>query len=352
MLLLGIYNRCTKRDKMTSSSTKLKQMLCLFLVTVATTYIFLLNMPVETLVPTTQNREKIAFRKIQDCTNLTNHWVWENSTEMIVPLFGCSNDNDTNDLISYFKPKCNHKGYLYSCNHKGITYYLPPVTLKTKLTSRNCSFQVYQSRHQHIFTKNKLWIHLEGDSVMRDNYYDYKEYFTNTYKTRVKIPHSQSFTVNGTLISFSYNPSRTRNCSKLRSWRDYAEKFGRDYPNVWVYNMGLHDLYLLGVTPSSYVAKLKCLNKMVHQKTLAIFKFTTPSAKNHTTPKQGHRIVEYNELIWQHIDTRVWKVLDTFSMLYKRRNELTTDGVHYTGLGSKWISTVILDTVQKYFDLS
>lgn len=125
---------------MTSSSTKLKQMLCLFLVTVATTYIFLLNMPVETLVPTTQNREKIAFRKIQDCTNLTNHWVWENSTEMIVPLFGCSNDNDTNDLISYFKPKCNHKGYLYSCNHKGYNVLSTACYFKNKINIKELQF--------------------------------------------------------------------------------------------------------------------------------------------------------------------------------------------------------------------
>lgn len=287
-----------------------------------------------------------------DCAGFVNHWVWKNTSHNIVPLFGCSKDNSTNDKKTFNGSKCNQRGYIFAGNHYGGIYYNPSNILQFELGSTKCHFKVYQDRDKNIFTKNNLWIHVEGDSVMRDIYYDFKEYFTKMYRPRVKIPHSHSFYINGTLLSFSSNPGTfTFPCKGLKTWKLYTQEYNRSYPDVWIYNTGLHDIAVFNTTNNTYVQKMRCLNTFVDNRTLAIFRLTTPTGKNLDHRPVRYRVAELNKIALNELDTRLWNIFDAYYLLYNRRNELRVDGMHYSGVGSKWMTNMLLDIIQKRLHL-
>lgn len=293
-----------------------------------------------------------VLKKQRDCSNLINHWERKNTSQHVLPLFGCTNDNTTHDLKNYVRPKCNLQGYSYCGNDNSKLYFVPSSRLKMELTSPKCNLKVYEEKDKDIFLRNNLWIHMDGDSTTRNNYYDLKEYFTNEYQTREKIPDTNYFQKNGIIISFFFNPQLANGwCHDLSTWKRYLLRFNRTYPDVWIFNSGIHDVMIFKTTNQTYVDKIKCLNHAVPNKTLPIFKLNSPTGGYTKTRPVHYRVRELNQIVTDELDKKVWKLLDIYSFLHQRQDELAVDSLHYVGIGSKWITNILLDFIEKGLNL-
>lgn len=296
------------------------------------------------------SKSRTILKQSHDCSSVSN-WLWQVTNRPILPLLGCAWTEENRTKAMHKSSRCDENGYVFTNNRFGTTHVFPIRHLKYTLFSPQCKFQIFKPNEKALFLRNKLWIHLEGDSVMRDNYYDFKEYFTNTYSIREKIMQNTSFSVNDTLVSFSCNIRNfSTGCNTLVTWKLFRSQYQKPYPDVWIYNSGLHDIQHFLITNETYKNKLKCLTEHVHAKTLALFKLTTPIANLILKQKRFglNRIKELNNIAVNTLDQSIWKVIDVWEMLNQRKNELTTDGIHYTGIGSKWTANIILDVIQKH----
>ena len=101
-----------------------------------------------------------------------------------------------------------------------------------------------------------------------------------------------------------------------------------------------------------YKNKLQCLGTESQKRhnTKFIFRFTTPYAQPRFLKRHSNRFVVQSPLHYEHNslglhvlwDTFNWNILDTWTML-RKREDLTEDGGHYTGVGSRTITYQLLE---------
>lgn len=175
-----------------------------------------------------------------------NHF-WGNYTSepwlpLVEPFAGQWNAH-TNEHI-YYKPDI---GYSFPLNGQGgklgnkfynesvLHYKLEPDRVFTADTARDC-----------LIRQNINWIHIDGDSLARDVYYDLVELYGMNWNNKEKTLADMSFQGSGKFntsagfmprVSFS---SDTINLHEKPNWY-HASNNSCICPDLWVYSSGLWD---------------------------------------------------------------------------------------------------------------
>jgi hypothetical protein len=169
------------------------------------------------------------------------HW-WTSTPEPWLPLvkpFGEQQNvlnKFTQEPIFYIP----NEGYSFPLNGQGGTrrnkfynktvlqYKLEPDQVLTKDAAREC-----------LFRKNVSWVHIDGDSLARDVYYDLGELFGKGWNDKAKTLKDMSFTGNAN-IHFSFSSDTIKKLKQKPNW--YARsRNGRYCPDLWIYSSGLWD---------------------------------------------------------------------------------------------------------------
>ena len=219
-----------------------------------------------------------------------------------------------------------------------------------------------------------------GDSLTRDSYYDLLEYLgvqsaCAREKTHLSMQHVYTFNDTATkshiYLSFAFNAGRYDTCSQddvfhlQQQQQQQQQQTSQNkliafppYPDAVVWSPGLW--YTLSVKRSSskeeeirkFRLQLECLGveSRMRPKTTFIFRMTTPYAQPKFLKKHSHRFIHQSPLhyeqnaeglriLWHEYS---WHILDTWTML-RPRADLTADGGHYTGIGSRTITNQMLE---------
>lgn len=279
---------------------------------------------------------------------------------MVSPFEAGKNVHSGEDI--FYDPR---RGYSFPCN--GQNYKFNNIFYNTSVLSK--VFNASQS-HQ-IFSQEDAarciagkWIQIDGDSLARDNFYDLTELFGMTWNEKSKShadmvqkyanrelfentlgfdqeqKEGMEYThAGGTKISFGWDPT-SKSDGTPPSW--YGEN-GKDCPDVWVYSTGLWD-NTKNTTFAKYESRLKAVaqfdDSCVKTKVLRL---TTPFAFG-VAPQYNEYTIGYNRIAKLHLQPKGFKTLDTWPIVGSRP-ELSQDGVHYTGPGSKWITNELLNLI-------
>eukprot|EP00747_Dinoflagellata_sp_TGD_P220105 gnl/TRDRNA2_/TRDRNA2_92114_c0_seq1.p1 gnl/TRDRNA2_/TRDRNA2_92114_c0~~gnl/TRDRNA2_/TRDRNA2_92114_c0_seq1.p1 ORF type:complete len:332 (+),score=11.24 gnl/TRDRNA2_/TRDRNA2_92114_c0_seq1:1-996(+) len=284
---------------------------------------------------------------------------WENVDKPVVPTVspfqGEKIWNSEEEI--FFDPQ---RGYSFPANGQGGNWnnlFYTPDTLRYVFVS-NHSLRIFSKEEAATCLASK-WVHIDGDSVSRDMFYDLNELFGMEWGEKEKswndqehiyaeiAPDSRSIVqgkLNGTILSFGWDPSGQKD-DAVPSW---YHKHGERCPDVWVYTTGLWDHTKNneeGTSFAHYTSRMKSVALFDHSCVKKkVLKYTTPYAERINRAKRNTQSVEYNRIAKQHLEAKGFLILDVWSML-KARPDLTKDGVHYTGPGSKWTTNSLLNLV-------
>ncbi|CAB9500042.1 expressed unknown protein [Seminavis robusta] len=195
------------------------------------------------------------------------------------------------------------------------------------------------------------WIHIDGDSLARDVFYDMNEIFglgwNDKHKTLENLSQGGGATGNSSerpLITFSSDTIKFRDTP---NWYPLLQGVKRGCPDVWIYSSGLWD-HPKNTSDAKYYKRTKALAnfsasfsdcEIKHK----ILRYTTP----YQLPSRlmlNERAKRYNEIATELLVPVGFQYVDTFEML-SSRPDLSHDGVHYTGPGSKWVTNSILNLI-------
>jgi hypothetical protein len=197
-----------------------------------------------------------------------------------------------------------------------------------------------------------LWIHLDGDSLQRDIYFDIAEALDGDNFQRVKAHEDISYGLpDGTLLTLGWNPAFKPNCDGAPWAGKHPTKA---QPDIHIYNTGLWDIP--HSTPmNDFRERIGCIlaEKARAPHTLTIARMNTVYADKVLSADANAKLRAYNA---------EWKsVVDAFNCgkvgyldrvhvfdpvpLIESRPELSVDTVHYTGVGSKWFTLWLLNLV-------
>ena len=133
-------------------------------------------------------------------------------------------------------------------------------------------------------------------------------------------------------------------------WESLATK-EKTQPDVLVWSSGLW--FFPGAKfsqPAEYKERLVCAADHLKPGMVGILRTTTPYAEavdaggNSRTPNDALHDRQNKMAKEILVDKNGWGLVDAWSMM-KPRLELTLDGVHFTGAGSKWITNTLLNEI-------
>lgn len=290
-------------------------------------------------------------------------YSWVTSEHPTVPLVdnGWMEIVDNNTVLFL-----NGSGYQYCSNgqlKKWQTVRAPTNSLYQAYVplQKQCQYPPLE-KDLVLETLRGKWIHMIGDSLTRDSYYDLLEYLgAQSACSREKV-HMDIQTIH-TLkadnshkiyISLSFNAAKHPSCthddfylSNVTGVTDHGERSFPAVPDFVIWSPGLWFRSPLRKSQRPNMRKrLACLGNASLQfpSTKFIFRTTTPYAE-HSTKFQSEidLIYSHNEegirILWHNYK---WNLLDTWTML-RKRGDLSVDGGHYTGVGSKTITYLLLE---------
>ena len=298
-------------------------------------------------------------------------YKWINVSKPHVPLVKYGWNKIINETEVYF----DERGYKY-CNNgqndKWSSIVANNVSLFQKYIPVNeeCKYKPLEKDQVRISLKNK-WIHMIGDSLTRDTYYDLLEYLEilspcMRIKTHDILYHFYEFNdmrKSTIYFSFSFNSASRPQCCEddffLRDILGNNTNFP-SFPNVIVWSSGLWFTLKYRETINDnllkYRNRLVCLgNKSLKEPAAKfIFRMTTPYTQPKFLKRRSGRFIDQAPLhyahnleglkvLWKEYN---WNVLDSWTML-RKREDLTVDGGHYTGVGSRTITYQLLEVVTK-----
>eukprot|EP01083_Nonionella_stella_P098118 275840_1 len=266
---------------------------------------------------------------------------WVNVSVPILPLvtpFSGATNAHTDEPIFYDPAK----GYSFPKNGQGgqvNNKFYPASVLYFKLAPGLVFGKVEAVR----CIKNS-WIHIDGDSLARDVYYDLTELYGMSWNDKKKLHKNTGASyMDGTRITFGFDPTK-KPYETIPSW---VGKFGGNKcPDVWVYSTGLWDIPR-GTPMDIYEKRMMYIADFVANSSCMlrhkVLRFTTPyqDERKHTA---NPVIRQYNRIARMYLAPIGFKIVDTFQIL-ENRSDLSHDGVHYTGPGSKWVTNTILNEI-------
>jgi hypothetical protein len=228
------------------------------------------------------------------------------------------------------------------------------------------------------------WLHLDGDSVGRDIFFDISEAVRQgegiAAVAREKAHADLDVTMGGAHLTLGWNPADRPICEAETTWaRQPPRPEGPAAPDIWIYTVSLWELAKRPGeerTVADFRRRLECELDLKPPRTLGIFRgstmysewvgataaceagpeacaemqarhsgFTNPRLRNFTLAAR-EAIAAWNARTAPRGDSR-WHTVDPWDMLFSRRNELgfRRDGIHYTGVGSRTMTHAILQVV-------
>ena len=291
-------------------------------------------------------------------SNLAPHqYRWMKSKKSTVPLiepFIGPRNSFTQELI-YYQPNHMNKnfslspGYSFPCNGQG--------NKRNNIFYSNDRLKYRLVPMRQIFSKNEAidcllsktkWIHVDGDSLSRDTLYDIQELFGMAWNDKEKTLEDMEFN-RGIQTTFSSN---TIEFSLHPNWVEFKKGQVRSLqncPDLWVYTSGLWD-HPAKTSESSYRKRTQALanysNSCVPK--YKVLRYTTPYGNQQASSKPiatlNGMAVAYNKIATEILVPKGFHVVDAYTMM-EPRGDLSHDGVHYTGPGSKWITNAILNII-------
>ena len=228
------------------------------------------------------------------------------------------------------------------------------------------------------------WLHLDGDSVGRDVFFDIAE-AVRQGEGAAAVAREKAHadldveTAEGAHITLGWNPADRPICEAETTWaRQPPRPQGPDAPDIWVYGVSLWELAKRPGeerTVADFRRRIECELDLKPPRTLGIFRGATPYSAwvgsadvceagaaacaevqarhgNFTNPRLYNFTISAREAIagWNARAapgvTR-WHVVDPWEMLFPRRDEVgfRRDGIHYTGVGSRTVTHAVLQVV-------
>ena len=299
-----------------------------------------------------------------DTNSSYGYYRWVQSSMHSVPLvqYGW---NESGSLLFY-----NERGFKSCKNGQGgswDTRLQKTAILQQQLVygkdTEECALNLFNS-----FTTLKclqsLWVHMDGDSLSRDTYYDLLEALgektgcirMKSHADQVSIIRKENMSVK---LSIAFNPAFRPECEQ-ESWIDIKVSGPvrtRLHPTHWIWCAGLwfdrsHNDE--GDFEESFIRRLNCLGNqsLNHPEIKYILRLTSPYAINKCTEKEKQRRSYLNSVHhWMNFKSIEilskgfgWTVFDTWS-IFADKPELTDDCVHYTGFGSKAATNALLNII-------
>ena len=211
-------------------------------------------------------------------------------------------------------------------------------------------------RPGRVFTQNdtkaclkNMWLHMDGDSLSRDQYYDVLELLgAQAPCSRAKTHEDQHIYITelNTFVSFGFNKATRSKCAPP-TWKAFAST-NWPSPNITVWSPGL---WFNDKTDDAktFQERLACVGKHSIPTARNVYRDSTP----YTPRTVRDQCALLNELhryqnMWAHdilVKTHGFQWLNAWDMIEGRFANLTVDGVHVTGPGSKWITNRLLQLV-------
>jgi hypothetical protein len=281
-------------------------------------------------------------------------WVRLEGGETAVPLvdYGWdSRDVTTKPPLAY-----GPDGLDFSSNGQGgsapFMRHEPNEMLQWRWAPKGCALRNLTKREVQRMIGG-LWIHLDGDSLQRDIYFDIAEALDGDNFQRVKAHEDISYGLpDGTLLTMGWNPAFKPNCDGAPWAGKHPTKA---QPDVHIYNTGLWDIP--HSTPmSDFRERIGCIlaEKARAPRTLTIARMNTVYAEKDKMAEANGKLRAYNAEWKSMVDAfncgRGVGYLDRVHVfdpvpLIESRPELSVDTVHYTGVGSRWFTLWLLNLV-------
>lgn len=279
-------------------------------------------------------------------------YTWVDSSDPILPLvapFSITETNNNTGEPIYFDPS---KGFSFPFNGQvgriGNKFY-PSELLR------------FQLEGEHLFDKqdaldclssaatknNKLWIHIDGDSLSRDSYYDIATtLYGMSWNARSKTLSDKEYTTKDIRLTFSSRTAtnETANFRTTPNWVDIMTDDG-SCPDVWMYSTGLWDhVYKTSLEHARQrTSALVSSQDHVQCVPYKILRLTAP----YSFPKKfpmNKKTKEYNAIATEILSQHGFALLDMYTMM-QARPDLTHDGTHYSGPGSLWVVNALLNMI-------
>ena len=199
------------------------------------------------------------------------------------------------------------------------------------------------------------WVHMDGDSLTRDQFYDTIDYLdVQPPCSRLKLHTDQTRRIPSLSLLVTHgfmNPAHNRPCDPP-AWANLTGSPSR-VPDVWVWSAGLW-FFEASETIDTFRKRVECVAASKPAGTLGILRTTTPYApkiNDRSTCgrdcKEARNVLhgEQNSVAIEVLGGHGWLVLDAWNILWPRRFELTVEGIHYTGPGSKWVTNELMRMV-------
>ena len=81
------------------------------------------------------------------------------------------------------------------------------------------------------------WIHIDGDSLARDTYFDLLQALDHGEVARVKAHHNLSATYGATRVTMDFNSGNVPLAERCAA--PYSGQAAENFPHVWVYSLSL-----------------------------------------------------------------------------------------------------------------
>jgi hypothetical protein len=319
-------------------------------------------------------KKRCVFNCRPQCQGNYTTAGWEPTAKPIVPFvpFGWAEYHSTAGALHF-----NAKEYRYCSNGQGGAWHAvvkPVSSLKFKYVSGDaaCPYRTFDKASARACLAGK-WIHMDGDSLVRDQYYDILELVGAMEScVRTKTHESVEFLYKdiglrisiGSMMSKDTGTFSTGAACPKPSWTHLANaRFKK--PDVHVYETGLWFFNKGGTSTeglesdATYTRRMRCVGQTNPKGTLGIYRTTSPyftappsfaqfGATNHARNILHNHTNHLAENIlggsygFRELD--VWQVVLKHGV-YDRRQELTLDGVHYSGPASKWMTNVLLNMI-------
>jgi hypothetical protein len=273
---------------------------------------------------------------------------WESTDEVVVPSVDVGYHLAASDTS--MEEFLDDRGYQFCSNGQGgrwTTFFKNASELKFKYVSgvEECPYREFSRERVRECLRDK-WVHLDGDSLVRDQFYDIAELVGMQTCRREKSHGDQYFHVadlNFTLTE-GFNPAYRGECMEEK-WVQLRRKTRMARPTIWQWQSGLW--FMVGERNTEDVAfrsRLECVGQAKHPETVAILRTTTPYAHGSLAPNTLHekQNAEARRIL---VGKYGFGMLDAWAIVQDRKANLTVDGVHYSGPASKWITSVFVNMI-------
>lgn len=224
------------------------------------------------------------------------------------------------------------------------------------------------------------WVHIDGDSLARDLYFDLLDSLQRVRVDRLKAHWRLAAEAGAARVSFAFTKGGEtveERCAAPASYAAAGREPAVEYPTVWIHAISLWELAHPPErvpTPEGWARIVACELARKPPGTLGILRLATvyssrapganQSARVRGADEKNARLRELSRIARAAVDaynaaaaargatgeasTQLWHVFDPFDVLDPRKDEhpgFFVDGVHYNGVGSRTMTWGLLQLV-------